>query len=46
MINFPRNKVKKLHYVFPDPDGRSKESGWDDIRFSGGQCILEKDFSK
>ena len=25
---------------------RSKESGWDDIRFSGGQCILEKDFSK
>ena len=24
----------------------SKDAGWDDIRFSGGQCILENDFKK
>lgn len=25
---------------------KAKESGWDDVRFSGGQCILENEFKK
>lgn len=25
---------------------KAKEAGWDDIRFSGGQCILENEFKK
>lgn len=25
---------------------KATESGWDDVRFSGGQCILENEFKK
>lgn len=25
---------------------KAEENGWDDVRFSGGQCILENEFKK
>lgn len=35
--------TQKVQEWFKD---KAIEAGWDDVRFSGGQCILENEFKK
>lgn len=35
--------TQKVQEWFKD---KARKSGWDNARFSGGQCILENDFTK